>query len=450
MRMPLIVQPRPSPLAQTFSDLSRAYMSGPSREERDYRDALAQKTRMEVEQLQSTQSALKEAPSTLASIFSSHVAGGVPAEEFVGPAPETGLVPEAPNNRAERVSTGLAELFTRVGEDNAKNIMSGLTAGQAFGSPDDMRRSMALQGKNIDEDFAPTGAVADAVAQRNSDLETEQNLAKPRSESEIKGEFLRKNFDSLDTLNPYQRKALDAEPNQGMALTMGPDGSVTYSSGGAKMPSSVISDAVGNTDSANALLSTVNELRGLNLKPEDFGLIGSARDLAQGAAGQVSALQNWSAGKQNIIADEIAANPALFSGFNYAEWFDPSLPQKDLLMHTLAYEYAKMLDPDGRISDADVRNAKAAIGGGMFDTLDAFNARLPLIEKRGKGIIDRNANRVPGGAAPVAGPPVAAPAMPAGENPAIAAARAAIAKGKSRDHVLQRLRQNGIEPPPDL
>lgn len=64
----------------------------------------------------------------------------------------------------------------------------------------------------------------------------------------------------------------------------------------------------------------------------------------------------------------------------------------------------------------------------------------------------RNLTRVPPGqrsGAPAAPAPAAPAAAPA-ENPAIGAARAAIAQGAPREAVIKRLRDNGITPPKDL
>ncbi len=423
MRVPLVVQPQTSPLAQSFADISKMLLSAPTPEDRElkrvqgeYYAANTDKMRAEADQMAKQNTALSGAGNTLAGIFGDYTASGAPIVPWTNPDDNqfiqnpSGMPMESPEMAGTRRTTSLADLYAQVGKENAEAMTEGLAAAQAFGTPDDMRRSMVLRGKDINENFSPTGDEGNRIAGRNEGLQRTTELAKiaatPLSESQVKGGFLQDNFDSLDALSPYQLKALDALPSQGFSITTNPDGTTTVNMGGSgNLPTSAVNGAIETGDAADEGLRLIGELR-KTMKPENFGLTGTVRSTAQGVAGQFGAMFNVLPQAEAVLKRDVNANPQAYAGVDLDALFDPSLPKQEVLANHLAILSARAKQPDGKLSNDDVRLERQALGldgiGSMLNNQPSFEARLQVLEEGFNNAKARSAARL--------GQPNAAPA----------------------------------------
>lgn len=482
MRTPLVVNAQPSPLAEAFSKFSGQILSAPTPEERELKAAMTQMYTQKAAEGQMQSEAMQGLPGNIASLFAPHTGSGVPVEEFIGPPPESGLPPEDPNARAARMSTGLASLFGQVGKDNAAAIRAGLATGEAYGSPDSMRRAMVLQGKSIDQNFSPTLDEGNRIAARNQEL-------KPLTESEVKGGLIRDNFDNLQDLDINQQKVIGALPSKGMSVTM-PDGT-TIEMGGTSLPggaptNKTLSDMQGKANSGRELEGVFNVYENmLNGLPEEaFGSAGASQQflsntLMQGA-NMATALQkmgyNVGPNVDGATALNLAMNDARTDAAKMGlspEMSERLFPQKrqvdalegayNLMLYKAA---AGLAGQEGRgLTNADIERVATAMPsplgwtGSKQKSIDsiALGRQLLGISKAVNTMQPLPAVGAPVGTAPPgAPPPAAAPAvqggLPAGYTPerAITEARAAITARKSRKAVLERLQSYGITPPPDL
>jgi hypothetical protein len=163
----------------------------PSADERAYREAAARKAEAEAMQMEMQQKAMEGAGGALADVFREHyTSSGQPVRPWAIPGTNEvveNTMPSVPLATPEQANTfrttRMADLFGQVGKDNAAALQTGLATGQAFGTPDDMRRSMVLQGKNIEQNFSPTGAEGNRVAERNSALKIAEESANPPSQT---------------------------------------------------------------------------------------------------------------------------------------------------------------------------------------------------------------------------------------------------------------------------
>lgn len=484
MRQPLIVNAQSSPIAQSFSDIAKMFMSGPTPEERERAraqtgvfgaqtnayNAQARLDSMKADELAAQAAALKSAGADLASLFAEYTPQGVPVAEMQGPLqppmpagtqgpelPGTAFPTESPEMRGRRMTSGLGDLFARIGKDNAAALQAGITAGQAFGTPDDMRRSMVLQGKTIDAEFAPTASEGARIM-----------ASKPRSRTEVEGQFLADNFSNLDKLNPYQREALGAEPKKGTAFSVAPDGTVTYESGGSAatgLAKSNVATQQKNLEANQQLLRMVDQLESLvDSDPTIVGPIGNIQRGAQTAFDTADNLTKMFGSVEGYNA-ELEQARQLAARNNLSLDFNPNLPNVIKLNNLLLYKAAEALaGQSGRsVTDNDIKKIRAVTGdpGSWIEGPRAYKSGLSLlrniananIETTGKilgsGTVDSLMPGAPqpslGGPAPTTGAPPAA-----AEDPLVMKAREAIRSGKDRAQVIDRLRQMGVEPPPNL
>lgn len=464
MREPLVIQAGASPLAKTFENLATTLMSGPTADERALREAQARIYGAQANEMERQQEALKGAKSALAQLFEDYNPAGVPVSEIQGPLrPGESFPTEAPSQRATRISTGMADLFAQIGKDNAAALQSGLSAGQAFGAPDDMRRSMVLQGKEIGPDFAPTAGEGNRIVQRNSDIAVAEAKAKPRSKAEVEGQYLADNFDKLDQLNPYQREVLGAEPKAGTSFEVGPDGTVTYSSGGSalNLAKQNVATQQKNLQANQELKRMVGQLKEIvTTDPTVVGPVGNIQRGAQTAFDTADNLTKIFGSVEQYNADlEAARQMAARNGLSLD--FNPALPNVVKLNNLLLYKAAEALaGQSGRsVTDQDIKKIKTVTGdpGSWFEGPKAYMSGLDLLSKiADDNLATTGAMLQSGSVAPIM--PGAQPAgavggsAPAGSDPAlmIQKARQAISQGKDRAMVLQRLQQMGITPPGDL
>ena len=436
MREQVTFNPQSSALAKAFSDVSTAMFAHPP-EERAQKQAMADYYRAKADEAGMVNRGRATAQQSLADIMKQYTAAGQPVKPWTNP--DTGEVIqntdlstplESSEQRATRVQPLIAQGMLSGDKDMASMFKEALSAVNAYGAPDDMRRSMVIGGHNVTPDFAPTAAEGDRIRQTVSDQTSSRDIAKinatPLSDSQVKGRFLNENFDKLDKLNPNQQKALGALPSNGTSISMDPDGNVSVNMGGSgggtagvKVPGGVVSNAVEDFDASNQALTTLDLLLGTEttpgiIKKENFGLVGTGRGIVHGGAQQLDALKSMLDNNRDALAQEIIATPDKFEKFDFAKYFDPSLPQQELLLNDLASQYARMRNPKGTISNRDMDDAKAMIGGsGMLSSYPEFAARGQILRKQLISNRERSQGRM--GGAPVKPPVPAAnsPAMPA-------------------------------------
>jgi hypothetical protein len=479
MRQPLIVQGAPSPLAQTFAQMAQTILSQ-NPEDRDYKRAMIQKMTTDANAKAQQQQALGGVKDNLATLFGKYTAEGTPVVPWQNP--DTGEViqntqPSAPLATPEQLnqirSTGLADLYARVGKDNADAITQGLATGAAYGSPDEMRRSMVLQGKAINQDFSPTVAEADRIAGRNSSLAQQRDLAKinatPLSDSQVKGGLLKQNWDNLQNLPIEQKKALGALPNKGMSVTYGPNGEVNVNYGGNDTGAAT-SLSKPNIDRQQQNLQVNQEARTLidsiqkdiKTNPNAVGPVGNIVRGAQNTADIYQSLVGQF-GSPEALEGQIKAAENFAKQNNISLDFNPALPRVVRANNMLIMKAAAAIaNQSGRnLSDKDVQFVKNIVGDptswtegpkGYSAGLEQLSTIIDDNIKNSSGALQSGqvqlGNPVGTPAAPSAAP-TGAPAVNVIEQ-SIENARAAIKAGKSPEHVKQRLRQKGITPPPDL
>jgi len=420
MRQGLIVTPQPSPIAQAFGEAIKGMYAGGTAQEQELKEAMAQHYTAKNMEMQNQQRALREAPQTLAGMFEQHMPQGMPVDEFIGPPPETGFQTETPEQRAQRIGIGLADVYGRVGKENAEAMHNGLAAGQTFGTADDMRRSMVLQGKAIDQDFAPTGAEGNRIALRNQQV-------KPLSESEVKGRRIDQNFDNLDSLSPSQLKVLGALPSDGITVTS-PDGTVMQMGGSGKGGKTTEAQ-----DKAGYVAAMSEEAATGILNAYDTGKLPNQTDY------QLFNLGN------NLPA---AAQPALVPGMspegqNFYQMMRTALPPQLMIQSGMGVnekeverKYKELIPVPGE--DPSVTQLKR----------NQFATYLTAVRGIAGPAYKKATTPLPGKTPPAA-PGLGAAAPAAGGDP-IAKARDAIGRGADRNAVIQRLQAAGITPPPDL
>ncbi|MGU3656821.1 hypothetical protein [Methylobacterium fujisawaense] len=219
-----------------------------------------------------------------------------------------------------------------------------------------------------------------------------------------------------------------------------PDGKLVDSQTGAELPAgsrTYTAQLTGNkTDTGlgaslkSSLETQANDLSNLELSlnsldnivtkdPGAIGLVGQVRGLGQDvmATGReaASVLQPFAPQAAQMIKQvESGALPREMS-----QYFNPNIPQATLLENTILAQYAKMQDPNGRLSNQQMEIAAKALGiNGMLKSADKTKAviagiRQQIAQKRamiGASVPAANAIRPPdaaGGPAPAA--PTGAP-----------------------------------------
>lgn len=105
-----------------------------------------------------------------------------------------------------------------------------------------------------------------------------------------------------------------------------------------------------------------------SLRPENVGLVGKLRGMAFGAQGQLDAIMGKDAAgalrtlRSQVQEDALANNLREGDGGVSAGMFDPNLETTEMLGNILAYRNARLLDPSGKLSDADVANSRKSLG----------------------------------------------------------------------------------------
>lgn len=154
-------------IGQIASNLAIAIMGDPdARAKRDYygsevrfNDARTAKTGEEATGVRLKNDATRALPDTLANLF---VGPGTPAENFKSNIAGAAGVLTAGGGNAEQQVAGLKDLFSTA---------------YGLGGDADMTRSLVLDGKMPDQNFAPSPGRADSVASRNAGFEFKKDTA---------------------------------------------------------------------------------------------------------------------------------------------------------------------------------------------------------------------------------------------------------------------------------
>lgn len=479
MRMPLVVQGQPSPLANAFSQFSSAIANGPTAEQRALYSAEADLSRLKTDELVRQAAAMKGAGSRLSSIFDEHLAGvDATPETMVGPAPEEGFAMEDPQDASMRRTTGIASLFAEIGKENSAALKEGLATGQAFGTPDEMRRSMVLGGHAINPEFAPTAAEGDRITTRKTNESIREADAKPMTESEFKAQQLQKNWDNLDKLSPQQQLATGIAPKKGMSLTTDADGNVSFSTGGdaTGLDKPITKDYQKSLQANQELKSYITALRDLvKTNPSGVGPTGNVQRIAQNATDVVQVATKMFGSPEGVNkALATAAVDAQENGLSLN--FNPSLPLITRIHNLMIYKAAGALaGQEGRsATDADIKRIVGTVGdpSSWTEGPQAYSSGLDFLDNMADINIERSSQMLkagnvapimPGGAAtagalpinttpgaPAAAPNAASTMTPQQAVDMVSKARQAIASGKNRAGVIKRLQEMGLQPPGDL
>ncbi|MGO3933456.1 hypothetical protein [Rhodopseudomonas pseudopalustris] len=206
-----------------------------------------------------------------------------------------------------------------------------------------------------------------------------------------------------------------------------PPGTQTYSANlqGDKQSTGLGASTQNNVDGMLVDLAlaqdTSKQLRSIIVtNPGSQGLVGSIRGTVQdviAAGGEVGKLLD--ANMKSIKADIAAGNvpPEIVAKFAN---FDPSIPATNMLETLLTAQVAKVLDPNGRISNDRYQQVARALGNGGLTgnaqrTLATLDALDTVIERRRNILAPSSptAARIGQGApAPTAAPPAAASGAP--------------------------------------
>lgn len=469
MRVPLVVNQQPSGLAQAFSQIGSSFASMPTADQRALYQAQADLQTAQAAEKTREAAAVASAPAELSQIFAQHydTAPGATELNFDAPEGQNGLVPESPANMATRTTPKLAALFANLGKDNAGAITEGMRLAQAFGTPDDMRRSMVIGGHGIDANFAPTASEGDRITTRNINDDIRKRNSQPMSESEWKAGQLSKNFEHLGDLSPQQQIALDVAPKKGISLSTNPEtGEVEFNMGGDAaigMDKPITRDYQKSLAANQELKAMTTALSSLvQADPSVVGATGNIQRIGQNAAdvaGVATQLFGSPEGAENAIAT--AAADAAANGVSLE--FNPQLPLITRLHNLMIYKAADALaGQQGRsVTDADIRRVVGMVGDpeSWLEGPQAYQSGLGFIGNMADINIKRSSEMLKAG--------TVAPVMPGGNSTAgalplntgapaqdpalrIEQARKAIAAGKDRAAVLKTLQSMGIQPPADL
>jgi len=124
-----------------------------------------------------------------------------------------------------------------------------------------------------------------------------------------------------------------------------------------------------------------SRLRGLLQNPDGsfnqdvIGAVAGTKQLLAGGKAQLDALRS------TFVQDASTVEAKEGQAFTPSKFFNPAIGQAELLKNMLAYAVAKSNDDSGRLSDADVQNAKDSLGAsGAFTNAADIIARLDVVD----------------------------------------------------------------------
>lgn len=198
MREPLVIRPQESAIGNVFDEALKGYQAHPGYEA-SYKGMLAAAIKQKLLQAQQSQQAQLNQQSALAKIFSQHMG-------------------EDPNAPTAAELTAAAMVGPGTTKDMGDQFRNAYQTALTTGNSDAMRRSMVMGGHSIDQNFAPTGADAAAIQNRNA-----WNV--PLSEGQVKGSY-------LQAMEPFlsPRQKLNIVAPGGTNMSLSPTGGLSISS----------------------------------------------------------------------------------------------------------------------------------------------------------------------------------------------------------------------------
>lgn len=246
---------------------------------------------------------------------------------------------------------------------------------------------------------------------------------------------------AFDTKNPG---------DGGMSLTVGKDGTVQMTQGGAgvEMPTAVVGDNLKATQAIEGFMRTSKELRSIAAQdPTLFGTVGNARRLFQSVAGQADvALQVLGKSQPGVAKDaesvfETVVTDLSMAGVQDPSIYDPNLTDIDKMAILAAYQAAAAIaGQEGRgLSNEDFTRFRQIIGDptAWGSTQQSFLAGLNRLERL--SLLELNARRSQLGQDPIAPATFGQTStQPTGAPDLLNEAQSAIAKGADRRAVAKR------------
>lgn len=410
MRSPLIIEARPSPVARAFDMINKTMANQPTQAEQAFREAQARYYGAQADQMDRQNSLVGNLQDTINETFSPHAAGGMgPAEKFIGPVPETGLQMESPEAQSGRMAASLSNLYAQLSDDPAKGLTEGLRVAEAYGGPDNMRRSLVLGGEMPGPDFSPTTAEADRISQRNSTENIAERAAQPESFSEFRAKLGNMYLDNPDAVDAGGRNIIGADDSGGMTV-YGPDGQPIVTTGGAnrilgKPTNSTLTKDQAQTASFNNMGAMLDYYENIiNEAPDEaFGVAGEARQIFQDVEQQgailaplltsmgVEGAEGVSSidAARNAVARDIMRDPsAKISDEVFEQLYDPSMSAMSSINQIMVFAAAAAFaGQEGRsVTDADVRRfqkvmpSPLGLTGNRAKTLTSINNARNLLQ----------------------------------------------------------------------
>jgi hypothetical protein len=182
--------------------------------------------------------------------------------------------------------------------------------------------------------------------------------------------------------------------------------------------------------------------------PNVAGIPGRVKGVLQSLAS--SAQQSFKAYADQAPDAKITLGEARDLLNRAAGGYDPNIVRLQSGIMDLAYARAQIANPRGEVSRQAFERALESFGQTLLSSQQDLETGLAAFEQDSLGAADvkiqslrRGSGGQPGApAAPAATPPASAGA----QGDPLAQAREAIARGASREAVIQRLRQNGVDP----
>jgi hypothetical protein len=233
------------------------------------------------------------------------------------------------------------------------------------------------------QDFTPESLEEFARTNDLSVLEPIEKAEKPLTLSQSNVNLLeRANEVGIEALQDIEKARVQKLLSSGkFRLEVGRDGGVTFSQGdGATgLPVSVQSRSIRTIDDSKGTLAIIDQFRDV-LRPENVGLLGDLRGLVFGAGQQANVFTQVLSGQAQEIVGQIRDTEG--NNVKTSNFFDPNLSKSKLLGNVLAYRLALANNPDGRISEADFRNAARSLGvEKLLSGSGEISAKLDALEE---------------------------------------------------------------------
>lgn len=149
----------------------------------------------------------------------------------------------------------------------------------------------------------------------------------------------------------------------GFQVTVGPNGEVTVTQGDlSKIAPATKTDFEKSLNNSLSTLGLLDDFRGI-LTPENVGLIADVTRTVEGAIQQGGAIGNFFGRLRGEAEAQLSRDEAgILTDITGKNIFDPNLSAIDFMETALIFRVAKLLDPSGRLSDEDFKQAQKSLG----------------------------------------------------------------------------------------